>query len=314
MKLTSLHILLTYRCNRECDHCFVWGSPHQRTTLTLLQIKAILEQAKSVGTITSVYFEGGEPFLYYITLLKAVRYAAELGFSVGIVSNAYWATNHARALNRLRPLVGLVHDLSISNDVYHGKRIQRDHTHIARVAAAELGIPTGEIAIVQPEEHDAPERVGMLPDGESEIMYRGRAAIKLTERSGQHAWSQFDACPHENLREPGRVHVDPFGLIHICQGITIGNLFETPLAELCARYNPDAHPIIGPLMRGGPAALARDYDVSHNEGYADACHLCDQTRRALRSRFSETLAPDPMYGVFESQHRSIMDRKKPSPA
>jgi len=29
MKLSSLHVLLTYQCNYECDHCFVWGSPRQ---------------------------------------------------------------------------------------------------------------------------------------------------------------------------------------------------------------------------------------------------------------------------------------------
>ena len=26
MELTSLHILLTYQCTCECEHCFVWGS------------------------------------------------------------------------------------------------------------------------------------------------------------------------------------------------------------------------------------------------------------------------------------------------
>ena len=46
MKLEGLHILLTYRCTYECDHCFVWGSPWQKGTLTLEQIERILEQAK----------------------------------------------------------------------------------------------------------------------------------------------------------------------------------------------------------------------------------------------------------------------------
>ena len=30
MKLTGLHLLLTYQCVLECDHCFVWGSPWQK--------------------------------------------------------------------------------------------------------------------------------------------------------------------------------------------------------------------------------------------------------------------------------------------
>jgi hypothetical protein len=44
----------------------------------------------------------------------------------------------------------------------------------------------------------------------------------------------------------------------------------------------------------------RRYDASVLPAYADACHLCDATRRALRSRFAEQLAPDAMYGVMES--------------
>jgi hypothetical protein len=38
--------------------------------------------------------------------------------------------------------------------------------------------------------------------------------------------------------------------------------------------------------------------VSHEESYADACHLCYQARCALRARFPEILTPDQMYGVF----------------
>ncbi len=42
MKLEGLHILLTYQCTYECDHCFVWGSPWQTGTLTFEQIEKIL--------------------------------------------------------------------------------------------------------------------------------------------------------------------------------------------------------------------------------------------------------------------------------
>src|SRR5512143_3247854 len=151
MRLIGIHFLLTYRCTRECDHCFVWGSPHQRASLSVSQIDEVLQQAKAVGSISSVYFEGGEPFLYYLTLLKAARLAAAQGFSVGIVSNAYWATSQTRALNRLRPFAGLLNDLSIGSDGYHGKRVQQSHAENARSAARQLGIPTGELAIAQPE-------------------------------------------------------------------------------------------------------------------------------------------------------------------
>ncbi len=100
MKLSGLHILLTVQCTRECEHCFVWGSPRQRGVLSVEQIEQILNQAKEAG-VEWVYFEGGEPFIYYDVLLKGVQMAAGMGFSVGIVSNAYWATSVAEAADRL---------------------------------------------------------------------------------------------------------------------------------------------------------------------------------------------------------------------
>jgi pyruvate-formate lyase-activating enzyme len=119
MKLSGLHLLLTYQCTFECDHCFVWGSPFQSGVMTLTEIREVLNQAAETGTIGSIYFEGGEPFLYYPVLVQAVREAAERGFQVGIVSNAYWATSMEDALEWLRPLAGLLCDLSVSSDLYH---------------------------------------------------------------------------------------------------------------------------------------------------------------------------------------------------
>lgn len=297
MKLSGLHILLTYQCTYECDHCFVWGSPWQTGTLRLEQIKNILSQAKEAG-VTSIYFEGGEPFLYYGILKAAVYKAADMGFSVGIVSNAYWANSVADATEWLRPFVGRVSDLSVSSDLYHCEKCLGENPQNAMVAAKWLGIPTGVINVAQPDDK-AKESHGQLEEDESGVMYRGRAAEKLAPRATGHPWEGFDACPHEDLREPGRVHLDPFGNIHICQGIVIGNLFERPLKQICDEYDPDAHPICGLLLAGGPVALVTEYNLPHESSYADACHLCYEARSVLRPRFPNLLAPDQMYGVRE---------------
>jgi MoaA/NifB/PqqE/SkfB family radical SAM enzyme len=300
MKLSGLHLLLTYQCTFECDHCFVWGSPFQSGVLTLTEIREILRQAQETGTIESIYFEGGEPFLYDPVLVQAVREAAERGFQVGIVSNAYWATSVEDALEWLRPLAGLISDLSVSSDLYHYSEEQSRQSENARLAAEALGIPLGTISVAQPEAVNAAKAVGQLPQGGSAVMYRGRAAEKLAARGKGFPWEQFTACPHEDLREPGRVHLDPFGNLHICQGISLGNLFQTPLKTICETYDPVVHPVIGPLLQGGPAELARFHAVAPDADalYADACHLCYETRRRLRSQFPETLGPDGMYGVF----------------
>ena len=296
MKLTGLHFLLTYQCTFECDHCFVWGSPWQSGTMTLADIRAYLQQAQDTGTVTSIYFEGGEPFLYYPTLLRGVQLAHEMGFSVGIVSNSYWATSPEDALEWLRPFTGLIEDLSVSSDLYHYSAEVSQQAQNASLAAEQLGIPLGFISVAQPETPEAPSTVGQLP-AEAGVMYRGRAAVKLVPQASLHPWKQFDTCPYEDLIEPGRVHLDPLGYIHICQGIALGNLRRTPLQQICETYEPQAHPINGPLLEGGPANLVRRYNLPHQEQYADACHLCYEMRLALRERYPEILGPDQVYGV-----------------
>ncbi len=295
--LSGLHLLLTYECNYECDHCFVWGGPSQSGTMSVETIEHILAEAEALGTIKWIYFEGGEAFLYEQILRRGVRKAKECGFDVGIVTNAYWATADTDAIECLKPFAGSVGDLSISSDAYHGSHEGVDHPEIARRAARQLGIPFDFISVAEPEAANVPGAAGKLPAGESAVLYRGRAAELLASRVEAEHWEQFAACPWEDLRHPDRVHVDPFGNLHICQGISIGNLLEHPLAEIMAGYDPDQHPIVGPLLAGGPAEIIRRYELPHLDGYADHCHLCYQSRCALRQRFPDVLTPDQMYGT-----------------
>lgn len=299
MKLTGLHLLLTYQCNYECDHCFVWGSPWQEGTLTLAQIRHILDQAEEVGTVKWIYFEGGEPFLYYPVLIQGVRDSHERGFHVGIVSNTYWATDLEDARLWLEPFSGLIEDLSISSDLFHGDEGMRQREENAKQAAEQLGIPLGVIRVAQPTGADASPAVGQLPIGESAVMFRGRAIEKLVPLAALQPWTEYTSCPYEDLVEPGRVHLDPLGHLHICQGISIGNIFERPLKEICEAYVPEEHPIVGPLLEGGPAEIVRRYGLAHQDTYADACHLCYEARTHLRERFPQILTPDQVYGIYE---------------
>ena len=278
--LSGLHLLLTYQCNYECDHCFVWGSPSQSGTMTVETIEHILAEAEAFGTIKWIYFEGGESFLYYQVMRSGIRKAKARGFKVGIVTNAYWATADTDAMEWLKPLAGSVEDLSISSDAYHGSDQGPNHPDIARRAAQQLGIPVDFISV-----------------DESAVLYRGRAAELLASRVEAKDWEQFAECPWEDLRHPDRVHVDPFGNLHVCQGISIGNVLKHPLTEIVAGYDPDEDPIVGPLLAGGPAEIVRRYDLSHQDGYADHCHLCYESRCALRQRFPDVLTPDQMYGT-----------------
>jgi MoaA/NifB/PqqE/SkfB family radical SAM enzyme len=294
--LTGVHFLLTYKCVYECDHCFLYCSPSIEGVFTLAQVKAALSQMKEIKSIDTAYFEGGEPFLYYPLMVESLRLAKDMGFKIGIVSNAYWATSKDDALLWLAPLAKIgISDLSVSRDTFHGESDEKPRFAIE--AAKELGIPCDSICIEAPKViHDDKKWQGEPVVG-GDVLFKGRAADKLIEGLPRRDYSGFNDCPHEELVSPGRVHLDPFGNVHICQGISIGNINERSLKEIFESYDPKSHPIIGPLLSGGPAQLAREYDIDISAGFVDACHLCFEVRRKLLDRFPEHLTPKQVYGI-----------------
>ncbi len=263
--------------------------------MTMKQINELLDEAKRLGTVKWIWFEGGEPFLYYQIMLKGLRKAAEMGFKIGALSNAYWATCIEDALEWLRPLAKIgVASLGLSSDPYHGEDIEAERVKNGVEAAIRLGIPVDIMATVK-----LPEKLAGLPSGVGELMYRGRAAEKLLEEAPRNAWNEFKECPYEDLANPERVHVGPLGYVHVCQGLTIGNAWQSSFSEIIRSYDHPNHPVIQPLVEGGPTALVRKFCLLHEKEYSDACHLCYSARLALRKRFPQLLSPDQMYGGSE---------------
>jgi hypothetical protein len=129
------------------------------------------------------------------------------------------------------------------------------------------------------------------------VMFRGRAVEKLIEGLPQRSWEEFTECPYEDLKNPERVHLDAYGNIHLCQGLSMGNMWDDPLSKIVKQYNADSHPICRPLVNGGPALLAKEYNVKHEDEYVDACHMCYLIRLALLDRFPQYLAPRLVYGL-----------------
>jgi len=280
IELSGVHLLLTYKCLYECDHCFVWSSPGSEGTMTLAHVEDIIRQAREIPSVTRVYFEGGEPFLFYPLMLRGVELARKLSLEVGVVTNAYFATDDRATDLWLRPLADLgISDLSLSADSYHGTGEANKMVQRAKRTAKRLGIPVGVIAIESVEELSSP-------------------GPKDKSKGRKRPWRTFDTCPEEPP-EIGRVHIDPYGNVLFCQGISVGNAWKRPLKTIISDLDPRKHPIIGPLMYGGPAELARRFSVKPKKAYADACHMCYDVRCALRKRGTArgVLVPDQLYGV-----------------
>lgn len=298
--INQVHVILTYMCTYSCEHCFVCSSPAGEGTFTPGQIETVLDQAKDLNTVDRIYFEGGEPFLFYPLLIHGIRQARLRGFSVGVVTNGFFATSHENGRLFLEPLAELgIDDLSISDDPFHSENRDENPAKRAFAAAREMGLAASILALNPgasgPGIPGSPreEEIGIVTGGG--IMFRGRAAGRLSQYASLHDWQQFTRCPYEELENPKRLHVDTFGNLQICQGISIGNVWEQPLKELVHRYSASSHPVCGPLVRGGPAQLARDLGYTPPTGMADACHLCFLARKASREKFPEILHPGQVY-------------------
>jgi len=297
MLITGLHLLQTYKCNFECDHCFLYCKPETEGVMKISGVRQILSEAKQAGSIRGICFEGGEPFLYYPTMLWGLRAARDFGFRRSIVTNAYWATSVEDAKEWLNPISEIgIHDLAVSDDAYHYGENEENLAQHAYEAAKDLNIPVSKITIEDPKKYLNEIEWKGKPVVGGRVQFKGRAVEKLVEGLPTKPWTEFDKCVDEDFSNQGRVHVDPFGYVHVCQGITIGNMKQASLKELFAGFNPEKHPVCGPILRGGPAELTRKYHVEHEEEYVDECHLCYSTRLKLRDRFPDILAPDLVYG------------------
>jgi hypothetical protein len=281
MRLTGLHVLLTYGCVYECDHCFVWGRCASDGVFTLDHLDVVIEQALQLGTVRDVFFEGGETFVYYPALITAVRRASR-SFRTTIVTNGYWATSLDDACTWLGRLAEAgLHRVEFI--LLHATGAARDWMEHPGIMASEI---LGLESVVQTV--DAPWRA-TAPSG--------AAADSVNELDGglgdswaaapRQLWSTYTDCPYQDLANPEQAHVDPAGNIHLCEGLVIGNLFQSSLPAIVAGYQPEADPLIGPLLAGGPAELVGRYHLPHEDFYLDACQLCLGSRDLLRARLPE---------------------------
>ncbi len=297
--ITGIHFLLTYICNFECDHCFLYCGPNSEGTFTLNELRQVHEEMGKIGTIKMVYYEGGEPFLFYPLMLEGIKMSSERGFKTGVVTNSYWSISDEDAELWLKPLLNLgISDVSISNDAFHHGESKENPATRALAALKRLRMSGGDICIEKPTiDMDKTQEKGEPVIGGG-AMFRGRAAEKLIDKGlpTKH-WEEFTKCPYEDLENPSRVHLDPFGNVHLCQGLSMGNMWKTPLSKLVKNYNANNHPICYPLVKGGPALLAKTHKVHHEEYFVDACHFCYTVRLALLDQFPEYLTPKQVYGL-----------------
>lgn len=309
MALSGLHLLLTYKCNARCRHCFLNASPENQEVMSYEAALKHLQEAKEIG-VNHIFIEGGEPFLYPRLLPAIIAKASELGFWVGLLTNGFWATSPAKASKTLKPLIQAgLNSLSISTDNFHQAFVPLNCALTAAKTARTLGL---EADLMVCQELPAKARAAQLMSSASadnyqtagvsvyagKVVCRGRAVLSKLCAGGNFHWQELTVC-QERLSAPSRVHIGPNGEIHLCQGLLLGkNGLSSSLTNIFNSYEPRNHPLVHALQKGGPAELARfssQYGFKPQQTYVDGCHLCYEVRRWLQPYFPSLIGPLNIY-------------------
>ena len=323
-------LMLSYKCPAECRHCmYACSSKWPGDWITVDQLEQFLPQlAKMIEPSPygrqhmslnhGLHFSGGEPFLNFKLLLKAVEMAETLELpSTFVETNCFWCKTDALTRERLqmlkeKGLKGILTSVNpfyteyvpfertdrcirISQEVF-GPNVmvyQMEYYHLFK----QLGI-TGKLSI---DEYLKLTRQESLSDT-VELFLMGRAAEKLKEMYTGHPSKRFltTPCQPEFLRS-WHNHFDNYGnfMPGYCGGISLGSWFELDrlLKEgINLQDRPVLKYLVGNDMKG---LLHFAFDMGYQErsdGYVSKCHLCLDIRKYLISNADyDELKPREFY-------------------
>jgi hypothetical protein len=269
-----------------------------------------------------LHFTGGEPFLQYELLLKAVEIANELGIpSTFVETNSYWCTSDQASKEKLRLLKakGLKGTL-ISVNPYYLEYVPFERTERGIKISQEV-FGEGNVMIYQRGYRELFKKLGIkgrisvedylnLVKGEDlkrgvEMFLMGRATYKLKGLYSKYPPSYFLSQPcHPALLRSWHNHFDNYGnyLPGYCGGISLGDCRNLDL--ICKEgVDVDNHPILKFLIGAdfeGLLKFAQNFGYNEkSEGYVSKCHLCLDIRRHLAKEGFAELEPKEFYSHLE---------------
>jgi hypothetical protein len=135
-----LMMQLGLKCPLTCRHCFTNSSPHRTEHMGVDLVRDVIRQYGRIETSEMVTLTGGEPFVYREQLVAALDEIDTFPhLHAHIITNGYWATSLARAIEVLRnlPPIDLI---SVSADIYHEEFMPVGRVRNVLLACDELEI------------------------------------------------------------------------------------------------------------------------------------------------------------------------------
>lgn len=329
----TLVIGMTYLCNLVCRHCSVCCGPKAEVMTDFLsqigyepeedepavptleedRILNFIEQASDYASLRALAFTGGEPTLFYATLLKAVRLGKNKGLWTGMVTNASWAKSKERAEKRCGELRAAGLDqICFSCGDFHGEFVPVETLRNCYAAALEAGLEITFNLILQANsvatEAYLRRHLEIPDDGAG-----GRVTFRPTNvvPSGRGAQLPESAFIYEEKDAPNsqygpcssvgaQPHITPDGLLKACCGVPAREIGELTLGDLKRQsfreaYEPvNENLIIQWLHYRGPHHILKKLAPDRDHRFTNVCEGCqlifndEETCRQLHRLIEET--------------------------
>ena len=323
-------LILSYKCSGECKHCMYFGSPkwsgdwisEKDLEETLTQISNYIQESpygpENVSLNYGIHFTGGEPFLNYDLLLKAVEIGKSLDLpSTFVETNCYWCKNDKITKEKLvdlkeKGLKGIL--ISVNPFILEFVPFERTE----RAIKISMDVFRENFMIYQIYYYGQFKELNIIEKlplenylqlismddlkRRVELFKMGRAIYTLQNLYEKYPINYFfnENCGTELLRN-WHCHFDNYRnyMPGYCGGLSWGNIRN--LDSLCNEgINLDEYPILRALIIGNLKDL---YEFANNEfgykekkeGYVSKCHVCFDIRRHIISKtdsFKELNPPE----------------------
>ena len=272
----------------------------------------------SVGINYGLHFTGGEPFLNFKLLVKAVEIARDYEIpSIFVETNSFWCVDDESAEQKLRELkeAGL-NGILISVNPFVVEYVPFER--IDRAVKLSRKLFGENLMIYQEVFHhqfkrlnlrktlsfeEYLEKIGINGLRYVELIPMGRACYKLRDIFAKYPAKRFldESCKRSLLRE-WHTHIDNYGnyMTGYCGGLSLGDARR--LDELL-EYGIDLDE--RPILKALTESLGKLYELAVKEfnyveradGYISKCDLCLDMRRHIAQQTDEfhELAPREFY-------------------
>lgn len=331
---TSGGLILSYRCSAKCRHCIYGCSPQSGGDwISEDDLERILSQLSgkimpcpygptSTSLNHGLHFTGGEPFVNFDVLCRAVEIAHRYRIpSMFVETNCFWAVNDKITKEKLKLLKSKgLHGIMISVNPFYLEYVPFERTDRTIRIAIEV---FDENVMVYQLEYYRRFKIWGLRDRvafedylklerkshflrDVEFLIMGRAPYRLKKELKEvyprfHADFFFhDSCMPSFLRNLHN-HFDNYGnyMPGFCGGISLGDCrkLDTLLQE---GIETEKYPVLRYLVQDdfkGLMSFAKDNGYKEEmKGYFSKCHLCTDIRKFLvnKGEFKE-LRPKEFY-------------------